>query len=204
MSQPHPIVIFDLGEVLVTPTHLFRDLAARVEVNVDKFEAAYWTRRLEYDLGLDAVDYWTDILEELAIPVAPSLIEALVRIDTRGWTAVRPDAVELLELLHSARVRLGILSNATSEMATAARRAPWAPCITDWFFSVEVGLAKPNPALYDYVAETVGLPGPSIVYLEDNPRSVITARAAGWNAHLWTSAAGATAFLAGLGLISAT
>lgn len=201
MSQP--IVIFDLGEVLVTPTNLFPKLAARVVVDETPFEAAYWTRRLEYDLGLDAIEYWTDVLEELSIPATASAIDDLIRIDTQAWTTIRADAATLLEQLHSAGVRLGILSNATQEMATAARLAPWSSWITDWFFSVEVGLAKPNPAIYEHVADSIGLPGESIIYLEDSPRSVIAAREAGWNAHLWISGAGASTFLGRLGLIPA-
>jgi hypothetical protein len=64
------IVVFDLGEVLVTPTGLIDALAARVAHEPGSFKTAYWKRRLEYDLGLDASLYWTDVLEGSGSPRA--------------------------------------------------------------------------------------------------------------------------------------
>lgn len=195
--QPR-IVIFDLGEVLVTPTGLNDELAARVASDPETFKTLYWRRRLEYDLGLEATDYWTDILEGLGIVATSSAIEDLVRIDSVAWTTIRPDAARLLEHVHSAGMRIGILSNSTIEMAHAARRAAWSRWVDDWFLSAEIGLAKPDPAIYRYVTETVGLPANRIAYIEDSPASIDAARAAGWNAHTWKSGVDTAAHLADL------
>jgi putative hydrolase of the HAD superfamily len=122
----------------------------------------------------------------------------LIRIDTAGWTTIRPDAAELLKQLHDDGVRIGILSNATIEMAAAARQSVWAQWVADWFFSAELGIVKPYPAIYQHVTETIGLPSDSIIYIDDNQRSVDGALATGWNAHLWTSGADTARLLNGL------
>jgi putative hydrolase of the HAD superfamily len=192
------IVIFDLGEVLVTPSGLNDELAARLASDPETFKTAYWRRRLEYDLGLEAIEYWTDTMKELGTVPTQSRIEDLIRIDSIGWTTIRPDAARLLEHLHGAGMRIGILSNATIEMAHAARRAEWSRWVNDWFLSAEIGLAKPDPAIYRYVTEAVGLPASRIAYIEDSPASIDAARAAGWNARMWKSAADTAAQLADL------
>lgn len=192
------IVIFDLGEVLVTPSRLMADLAARAGSDATSFEAAYWTRRLEYDLGLDHVEYWANVLQSLGTQVTKPMIDDLTRIDTSAWTTIRPDAAQLLKQLHGSGMRLGILSNATVEMVYAAQESDWAPWVSDWFFSTELGIAKPNPAIYQHVTKVLGMDPDAILYVEDSPASVSAAHAEGWNAYLWRSGADTAAHLAAL------
>jgi putative hydrolase of the HAD superfamily len=195
MTDP-AIVIFDIGEVLVTPTGLMDRLARRVGCDATRFAVAYWKRRLEYDLGLDAFEYWIDILDGLAVVANLSTVQDLIRIDTLGWTTIRPDAARLLERLHESGMRVGVLSNATVEMGEALREGPWSHLIDDWFFSFELGIAKPNPAVFLRVADALGLPASQISYVEDSQASVKAALDAGWTAHLWRSQSEAEAHLA--------
>lgn len=188
-------VLLDLGEVLVTPTRLIEDVATRIERDPELVRLAYWTRRLEYDLGLHAVEYWTTCLHALGVPSSQRLIDDLTTIDTDAWTTVRPDAAQLLHRLHTHGVRLGILSNATPEMARASRRAHWANWISDWFFSAEIGLAKPDPAIYRFVTRALDLAPGEVVYVDDSRPSVEAAHNLGWITHLWTSSRDNAAFL---------
>ncbi|MFF1573953.1 HAD-IA family hydrolase [Leifsonia sp. NPDC058292] len=195
------IVVFDLGEVLSTPTGMIERLAARVAHEPESFERAYWLRRLEYDLGLDTITYWTDVLESLGVPATGDALEDLIRIDTESWTTIRADARELLRGLHEAGTRIGILSNATIEMAAACRQGEWAPWVTDWFFSAELGLAKPDPAIYHRVTQELELPAASILYIDDSRASVESATIQGWDSHLWTSPLATVTLLTEAGLI---
>lgn len=200
MKEP-TVVVFDLGEVLVTPTDLNSHLAARVACDPEKFRTAYWARRLEYDLGLDADEYWIDLLDELGIPTTQSVIQDLIDIDSVGWTTLRADALALLQLLHSNGHRIVILSNGTHEMALAARNSPWASLVDKWFFSAELGMAKPGLDIYETVGRQLGAAPPEIHYLEDSTQSVETARRAGWHTHHWTNPDRAWEFLAARELI---
>ncbi|MDH6622261.1 putative hydrolase of the HAD superfamily [Streptomyces sp. LBL] len=197
------IVIFDLGEVLATPPGLYRSLAACLSRQPDVVEAAYWAHRDAYDRGGTAHAFWSAVLAELGRPAAPGTVSELTRIDTEAWTTIRPDALSLLKTLSERDVRVGILSNATLEMATAARKTSWAPYITDWFFSSELHLAKPDPALYRHVTTELGLPAGTIVFVDDRRVNVDAALKSGWNACLWTSGDDTAALLTGLGLLAA-
>jgi putative hydrolase of the HAD superfamily len=197
------VVIFDLGEVLATPPHLYASLAAPLDRHPEAVEAAYWSSRDAYDRGGTAQVYWSDVLAELGVTPTESVIAELTRIDTEAWTTIRPDAMSLLSSLSGKGVRVGILSNATREMAQAARRTPWAQYITDWFFSSELRLAKPDRAIYHHVSNALGLPPEYILFLDDRPVNVEAALGAGWDAHVWISGADTRTWMHDLGLLPA-
>ncbi|WP_413804590.1 HAD family hydrolase [Streptomyces sp. OE57] len=195
------VVIFDLGEVLATPPDLYASLAACLPHRPEALETAYWAHRDAYDRGGTAHAFWSSVLADLGIPATPGVIADLVHIDTQAWTTVRPDAMSLLAALSDSGIRVGILSNATLEMATAARATPWGDYVTDWFFSCELRLAKPDAAIYHHVTNELALPAESILFIDDRRANVNSALDAGWNAHLWTSGPDTAGLLTDLGLL---
>ena len=54
-------------------------------------------------------------------------------------------------------------------------------------YSHEVGLAKPDPAVYALTAERLGVRPEAIAFLDDVPANVEAARACGWQAVLHES-----------------
>lgn len=76
-----------------------------------------------------------------------------------------------------------ILSNSTD----GARREEMARYAFDQFFdpivySHEVGLAKPDPAVFELTSERVGAAPGEIVFIDDTPQIVAAARDFGWHA----------------------
>ena len=204
MSSVAPrIVIFDLGEVLATPSALYESFAERIAHESQAVEASYWQHRGDYDRGGSSTAFWTAVLEGIGVPATRQSLEDLTQIDTIAWTTIRPDAFDLLRRLSDVGHRVGVLSNATIEMAGAARLSDWGRFVTDWFFSSELGIAKPDVRIYRYVTERIDLPASSIMFIDDRQVNVDAALAAGWNAHLWTSPVGTMDLLTELGLIDA-
>lgn len=195
------VVVFDLGGVLVEPgSHLGR-LAALLYVDERDFLPAYWARRLEYDLGLEAGVYWGDVFGRLDVAPTPATRAHLLEVDSVGWTDVTEPSARLLRHLHLAGVRTAILSNATADMARAARASAWAQWVADWFFSVEIGIAKPDVDLYLCVANALSLEPKHILYFEDMRKAVDVAARLGWDANLWSSHASAEALLQARGIL---
>jgi putative hydrolase of the HAD superfamily len=180
-------VIFDLGEVLATPVDLYMAFAACMDRPDPLVEAAYWRHRDGYDRGGTAEEFWTAVLGDLDAAASPHLIADLTEIDTRAWTTLRRDSDDLLTTLAGLGTRLGILSNATREMARRARATAWSAYITDWFFSSEMGAAKPDPRIYSLVEERLNCAPGSIVFFDDREANVRAAQEAGWTANLWVS-----------------
>lgn len=188
------VVVFDLGEVLATPGTLLADLAERAGIEQERLSAAYWVHREEHDRGGEADAYWRAVLAAAGGAGgaadgtdADALRAWLAEADARVWSTIRPDARETLADLHHRGVRVAILSNAPHPMARASRASDWARWVDDWFFSAELGLAKPDAALYALVTERLDVPPGEILFFDDRRVNVDAALRAGWQAHLWTS-----------------
>lgn len=196
------IVVFDLGEVLASPKNLFVELADIADVAPSALEAAYWEHRDLYDRGGDTTAFWRAVLDTADAPASTDdLIAVLDERDITVWTDVRPGAASILAELARRETRIGILSNAPRSLAALARTTAWGEHITDWFFSGELELAKPDPQIYAAVTEATGVSPEAVVFVDDRQVNVDAARATGWNAFLWTSDDATETQLRTLGLL---
>ncbi|MGI5132582.1 HAD-IA family hydrolase [Pseudonocardia sp. CA-107938] len=184
-SVARPTVVFDLGEVLVPSTGVLPALAADLDVEVERLQAAYWPGRLAYDLGADDVVYWTGVLAALDVDPEPELLARLRDRDATKWSALPPASAQLLTGLVEDGVRLGVLSNAPAPLAAAVRAAAWSAPIDVLVFSADVGLAKPDPAIYAAADNAYGTEPADVVFFDDRADNVVAARAHGWDAHVW-------------------
>jgi putative hydrolase of the HAD superfamily len=196
------VVVFDLGEVLATPGELFAELASQAGTDEQRFLAAYWAHREPFDRGTGADVYWRAVLEDAGVSHDAELARRLDHLDATSWTTLRPDARCTLEALNTSGVRVAILSNAPLGMASAARAGDWAHLVDDWFFSSELRMAKPDPAIYEAVTAKLGVEPTAVLFFDDREVNVEAARAAGWRAELWTSAESVQKTLRDLSLIA--
>lgn len=200
-SRAGSVVVFDLGEVLATPSGLLVALAERAGVDEAALTTAYWTHREAYDRGGASDAYWSAALGDAGIAVDADLVRALNDHDSTAWTTLRPDARETLAELHDAGTTVAVLSNAPRELAAVARQADWAAWVDHWFFSGELGMAKPDEAIYAAATSALGVDPAAVVFFDDRQVNVDAARQAGWDAHLWTSGTAVRDTLRTLGLL---
>jgi putative hydrolase of the HAD superfamily len=202
MGTAATTVVFDLGEVLATPGRLLADLARQAGLDVATLTSAYWEHRDAHDRGGDADAYWRAVLTSAGHAGGDDALRAALRdTDAQVWSRIRPDARETLAALHGAGVRVAVLSNAPHPMAQAARASDWARWVDAWFFSAELGTAKPDHDVYTVVTRTLGVAPDRIVFFDDRQVNVDAARRAGWDAYLWTSGAATLDTLRRLGLL---
>jgi putative hydrolase of the HAD superfamily len=81
-------------------------------------------------------------------------------------------------------LKAGILSNSGPGAREAERHWGFEEITDDIVYSHEVGLAKPDPAIYQLTASRLGVAPEEVVFLDDVPANVEAARAAGWHAVL--------------------
>ncbi|GIF47924.1 haloacid dehalogenase [Asanoa ferruginea] len=165
--------------------------------------------RWEAALGLPAGTFdakLTDIWQAGAVgTVTEAEVHAAMR-DRVGLTDEQVEAVmadmwreylgtpntELIEYARTLRpaFRTGILSNS---FVGAREREQAAYGLTDLVddcvYSHEVGLSKPDPALWALVCERMGVAPGDLLFIDDVPRLVDSARAYGMNAILFESTA---------------
>jgi putative hydrolase of the HAD superfamily len=97
------------------------------------------------------------------------------------------------------RVRLGILSNSADGARREESRRFGIPDAADVVvYSHEVGLAKPDPAIYALTTDLLAVPAGEVAFLDDRLDNVEAAQAFGWRALLHRDTAESVAWLDGL------
>lgn len=198
------VVVFDLGMVLATPVDLIGRLVAVVgltQADVAGFENGYWAHRAAYDAGSSDADYWSAVLADAGTHADSELVRSLTDADGRLWSDLAPEPRRLLTDLAAAGTRLGLLSNAPRSMGRHVRTRGWAAAFEHLVFSGELGLVKPDAAIYAAVTTLFAVDPAAITFFDDRPDNVAGAWEHGWQAHIWTGIADARAVLQARGAL---
>jgi putative hydrolase of the HAD superfamily len=96
------------------------------------------------------------------------------------WRVVRPGTLETLEQLRSRGFKLAIVSNAEGQVENDARRFGLAPFFDTIIDSHVVGVAKPDPRIFEIALERLGVGAGEVRYAGDiYSIDMLGARAAG-------------------------
>ena len=183
-------IVFDIGKVLLhyDPTlpysHVIPDDAER-----EWFLANVCTH--EWNLEQDRGRKW-DEAEELLIAEHPERAEQ-IRAFRKHWNEMVPhaydDSVAIFEKLIAEGRDVTMLTNFASDTFRVARkRFPFLKKPRGVTVSGDIGLIKPDVAIYDTHAKSFGLDPASTIFIDDSLANVEGARAAGWHAVHFTGA----------------
>jgi epoxide hydrolase-like predicted phosphatase len=174
-------IIWDLGGVILRTenraprTQLAERLGMTYE-DLDRLVFESQSSKLATIGSIDENRHWETVCKTLNLlpEEIPALREGFFegdRIDT-----------SLLEAINSLRprFRIGLLSNAWSELRKYIEDE-WhiADVFDDMIISAEVGLAKPDPRIYQLAVDRLGVPAEQTVFIDDVQRNVEGARLAG-------------------------
>jgi len=143
------------------------DIGGVLEIVDDDTWLAQWESRwrgVEGRDGAKTADFWDSYCGELDVPL-------------------RDFAVSLRPAL----IVAALSNSADGAREEEQRRYNFAEMFDDIVYSHEVGLAKPDPAVYRFVEKRLGVRPQEIVFLDDRPAAVAGAIAVGWHAVLLTS-----------------
>ncbi|GGO16909.1 hypothetical protein GCM10010116_34200 [Microbispora rosea subsp. aerata] len=129
-----------------------------------------------------------------AVPVlaGPVGSAARARALIAAWVAARTWADrKVLALLARARARvpLVLVSNATSELAAHLRELELHDAFDHVVSSYEVGVAKPDPRIFEIAAGRAGVPMERCLFVDDRPENVKAASALGMTALVYRAPA---------------
>jgi putative hydrolase of the HAD superfamily len=94
---------------------------------------------------------------------------------------VNEPVLEVVHSLHDSGYRLAVCTNNFTEVGDAWRTALPMELFDAVVVSCEVGLRKPDPAMYACVTDQLGVPPAATVLLDDLPGNVDGATAVGWH-----------------------
>ncbi|GAA3370052.1 HAD-IA family hydrolase [Streptomyces antimycoticus] len=122
------------------------------------------------DLSPDAHKrIWTGLIAD-AGPFEPPLVEALYDCltDNDAWLPY-PDTLPVLDALSAAGVRTGVLSNIGWDIRPIFKRIGVLDQLYAVVLSCEVGLAKPDPAIFGVACERLSVSAGRVLFVGDDP-----------------------------------
>ncbi|KPL68781.1 hydrolase [Erythrobacter sp. SG61-1L] len=206
MSQPAgniEAVVFDVGRVLYhwNLRHLFEKLIedqGELDWFLENVVTEEW--HFEHDHGRALADM---VPERIALyPDHADLIRAYATRFNETVPGPVEGTIELVQALHERGVPLYAITNFGHEFWADFR--PGRP-VFDLFGDIVVSgtekLAKPDPAIYRLAEGRFGHAPEAMLFVDDNPANIASARECGWNGHLFTDAANLETELKALGLL---
>ncbi len=191
-ASPITAVVFDFGGVLISPiTDPLARIAQRHGVTLPQLfgvllgphdrstEDHPWHRAERGELAVaEIMGHLAPWAAAAGMTLAGDEIDAILQAEFHIRTAV----VDALAALHEAGYRTGLLTNSFREFrAFIETRVDFSlfDVVVD---SSEVGLRKPDPAIYELTTARLGCAPAEVLYLDDFIGNVDGARLAGWNA----------------------
>lgn len=195
-------IVFDIGLVLLhwDPERPYRRLIpdeARRRWFLETVCTPAWNK--EQDRGRS----WADAEAELiaAYPDEAELIRAYRQYWHEMVPTTLPGTPEILTALVETGHDVTLLTNFNQDTYRVAQQnfevLGRARGVT---VSGEIGIVKPDRAIYDHHARTFGLAPEATLFFDDSPANVEGAIAAGWQAKVFTGAAQMRADLAAAGI----
>jgi glucose-1-phosphatase len=174
------LVLFDLGGVLIRPGGV---AAMRALARIDSDEALWarwldcrWVQRFEAG-GCTPEEFAAGVVADWGLELAP----AAFLQEFGGWP--EPPFEGALELVDAvqASVPAGFLSNMNAfQWAANYEAIPLTQAFAFRFLSFELGLVKPDAAIFSAVAERLPVPRRRVLFLDDNLVNVEAAEGAGF------------------------
>jgi len=183
-------VLFDYGMVLATQyPDARRNLLALTGLDSAEFERFYWIDRRDLDLGrIDGPAYWTRFARHAGRTFAPDQIAALVENDVLLWTNLSEPMLAWVAALQEAGLATAIVSNMVPDLLRTMRQEfAWLAHFDQLTWSCELGVAKPDAAIYTYTCERLNVRPEECLFLDDKPENVRGAEAVGMRALPFTT-----------------
>ncbi len=176
-------VVFDYGMVLTgQPDAVAHAALLRLTgLPLELFEPLYWADRQAYDEGkLTGIAYWQKLLREAGLPTERESVEELNRWDARLWTVQNPVMLAWQLELKRRGLLTAILSNiGDAVLASMEREFDWIHRFDVRVWSYQLGVAKPDPAIYRHTLAELGVQPEETLFIDDKRVNIEAAQALG-------------------------
>jgi putative hydrolase of the HAD superfamily len=203
---PPKAVVFDFGGVLFNwqPPVLIQSVLPHLARNDEEALALAQRVFQSFVPGSEWSEFDRGVLQAQEVCERIAARTGLSAGDVRSLMEAIPphlvpmhDTVNWLEDLSAAGTRLHFLSNMPRPYAEFLQRShAFLGHFQSGVFSCDVQQVKPNADIFRTAAQRIGLAPDQMVFIDDHPRNIETARALGWRAVQFVSAAQCRAELA--------
>lgn len=183
-------VIFDYGMVISNPADpAAQDRMIAVSgLSREELDRCYWKHRHDYDLGLTGQVFWQKVASDAGISFTPEQISDLIESDILMWTSLNEEMLAWVIALQNAGFRTAILSNMVWELMEYMRQEfGWLAHFQHHTWSCELGIGKPDPAIYLHTCEKLDVLPSETLFLDDKHENVAAAEKVGLQAIQFSS-----------------
>jgi len=183
--------VFDYGMVLTEEQDpaAYAALLRLTGLDRDRFEPLYWADRHAYDEGkLTGVAFWQKLVRDAEIGETTGLAEELNVWDARMWTTQNRAMLAWQLELKQHGIKTAILSNmGDNVLANIERTFDWLARFDVLVWSYQLGMAKPEPAIYQHTLRELGVEPGEALFIDDRLVNIEAARALGMRGILFST-----------------
>jgi putative hydrolase of the HAD superfamily len=191
MSLALRAVIFDYGMVLSGPPDpkSHAELMRITGLPAEQLDPLYWVDRHAFDEGkLTGEAYWRDILRQAGLTLSQPAIDELIHWDGRMWMTLNPPMLAWQGALKTRGMLTAILSNIGDTTQQAMERElKWLSRFDVLVWSYQLRMAKPDPAIYRYTLDKLGIQPAEALFIDDRVVNVEAAIELGMSALVFTT-----------------
>ena len=184
-------VVFDYGMVLTEEQDpaAYAALLRLTGLDRDRFEPLYWADRHAYDEGkLTGVAFWQKLVRDAEIGETTGLAEELNVWDARMCTTQNRAMLAWQLELKQHGIKTAILSNmGDNVLANIERTFDWLARFDVLVWSYQLGMAKPEPAIYQHTLRELGVEPGEALFIDDRLVNIEAARALGMRGILFST-----------------
>jgi putative hydrolase of the HAD superfamily len=167
-------VVFDLWDTLVPFgdqewRHALEELARETNIDPAVYSDAWAADRLARDSG-ELEESVRRVYDKLGLALDADVMARVVTRRRAAFEAVfipRDGALPTLERLRARGLKIGLITNCSSEIPVMWDASPFAPLVDACVFSCREGARKPEPRLYEAAASRLGVDPKACVYVGD-------------------------------------
>jgi putative hydrolase of the HAD superfamily len=169
------LVLFDLDNTLYDRELTFRRWAAAyVAGRPDPVGEVEWLCEVDDDGFADRTEMWTRVRERYGLDPPVADLEATYRREYLATLEPDPQVIGALGLLRDAGWRIGVITNGPSPYQANKAERLGLLCVVDGFCaSGEVGVAKPDPLIFEEASRRCGGQAAETWMVGDSPQSDI-------------------------------
>ena len=173
-------VIFDAGGVLhESNTAMADDLFQELGITDEILIQIRAKQMLLLGSGaIDEAEFWRQVATEYDLREVTTVENLLGRAFIEAIVEHTP-ITELIKELGATSVKLAVLSNTIRPHASALKEAGIYDGFDHVLLSHEVGMLKPDPAIYQHALEVLDVRPEATIFIDDDPKNVEVAEALG-------------------------
>jgi len=156
-------------------------MATAFGVDQHSFWRLYEQNRGPLDKGeVTPAAYWKSVARDAGTKVDAFTIERLEDLDIDMWDALEEPLLEWVQTLHANGYKTALLCNSPLRFVAHLRKnRPWLRLFDVCVFSAEVRLIKPEPAIFRYTLEKLGMDESGVLFIDDRFSNVSVAQSLG-------------------------